>query len=113
MKTYKDNSVCIGSSNIAMYTIINPTNYAYPVHTGFDGCYHMHIVTDEDVEIPDYYKFLFECVWFKIVDDTQYTFNSDDVKRNLLSEGYYAPKIELYLAGSTLLAKFKKVPKDK
>lgn len=111
MQTYKDNTISIGYSEIAMYTVQyywreNNDVVNHIVHTGFDGLYQMHIIDGDSIAIPEYYTHLFDCEWFKIFDDDEATFKSERYARKFNAEHKNVDHISIYLAGATLLAKF-------
>lgn len=74
MKKYKEfQKEYIGCSDIAALILAGPTSDGVSpkmLNFGEDGTYYAYMVDQEDVEIPDHYKLVYECqYWLKIYDD--------------------------------------------
>lgn len=92
-KNYKDKTIDLGGSDIATLILKSPCNIG-EVHTGTDGDYRGYLV-DETVEIPDYYKKVYEAdTWLKIYDDETMVLQ------------VRAKKINVYNAGKSLILQF-------
>lgn len=75
MKTYKENKIYIGSSDIASLVVSTPDDVRY-LHFGEDGEYYAWYVDDPEVEIPDHYRLMVVAEsWLKIYDDNELVFN--------------------------------------
>lgn len=93
MKNYKDKTIGLGYSDIATLILKSPGNIG-EVHTGSDGSYKGYLV-DETVEIPDYYKKVYEAdTWLKVYDDDVMVFEAR------------AKKINVYNAGKSCIIQF-------
>ena len=92
-KNYKDKTIDLGYSDIATLILKSPCNIG-EVHTGSDGDYKGYLV-DETVEIPDYYKKVYEAdTWLKVYDDEAMVFETR------------AKKINVYNAGKSCIIQF-------
>ena len=92
-KNYKDKTIDLGYSDIATLILKSPCNIG-EVHTGSDGDYKGYLV-DETVEIPDYYKKVYEAdTWVKVYDDEAMVFEAR------------AKKINVYNAGKSCIIQF-------
>ena len=73
MKHYKNKMIIVGSSDIASL-ILRGCDNLFELRLGEDGVYLGYHVEDENVEIPEHYKLVFETYnWLKIYDDTKLT----------------------------------------
>ena len=92
-KNYKEKTIDLGRSDIATLILKSPCNIG-EVHTGSDGDYRGYLV-DETVEIPDYYKKVYEAnTWLKVYDDDSMVFEAR------------AKKINVYNAGKSCIIQF-------
>ena len=92
-KNYKDKTIDLGYSDIASLILRSPGEIG-EVHTGSDGNYKGYLV-DETIEIPDYYKKVYEAdTWLTIYDDETMVL---EVR---------AKKINVYNAGKSLILQF-------
>ncbi len=92
-KNYKEKTVDLGYSDIASLILRSPGNIG-EVHTGSDGSYKGYLV-DETVEIPDYYKKVYEAdTWLRVYDDETIVLEVS------------AKKITVYNAGKSLILQF-------
>lgn len=92
-KNYKEKTIDLGYSDIASLILRSPGEIG-EVHTGSDGDYKGYLV-DETVEIPDYYKKVYEAdTWLKIYDDETMVLQ------------VRAKKINVYNAGKSLILQF-------
>lgn len=92
-KNYKEKTIDLGRSDIATLILKSPCNIG-EVHTGSDGSYKGYLV-DETIEIPDYYKKVYEAdTWLKVYDDEAMVFEAR------------AKKINVYNAGKSCIIQF-------
>ena len=92
-KNYKEKTIDLGYSDIATLILKSPCNIG-EVHTGSDGSYKGYLV-DETIEIPDYYKKVYEAdTWLKVYDDEAMVFEAR------------AEKINVYNAGNSCIIQF-------
>lgn len=93
LKNYKEKTIDLGYSDIATLILKSPCNIG-EVHTGSDGSYKGYLV-DETIEIPDYYKKVYEAdTWLKVYDDEAMVFEAR------------AEKINVYNAGNSCIIQF-------
>ena len=93
LKNYKEKTIYLGYSDIATLILKSPCNIG-EVHTGSDGSYKGYLV-DETIEIPDYYKKVYEAdTWLKVYDDEAMVFEAR------------AEKINVYNAGNSCIIQF-------
>lgn len=90
---YHEHTVSIGFSDIASVTVRTPSNDddSFIINFGGDGDYRMHIIIDDECEIPSHYQQIksVDTSWIWIYDDQQRTFNSGDVTRNAKRFTFY------------------------
>ena len=84
-KTYKDyKKIYIGESDRAELTLRFFNNEQKAIdhqglHFGSDGAYDAYLIIDENVDIPEHYKLVFESnsPWLEVIDDMNIiTFNN-------------------------------------
>ena len=92
-KNYKEKTIDLGYSDIATLILKSPCNIG-EVHTGSDGSYKGYLV-DETIEIPDYYKKVYEAdTWLNVYDDESLVLQ------------VRAEKINVYNAGNSCIIQF-------